>query len=111
MQIPSNAYADFWLSATHAYPVKPSDEVEYWVSGEDALTPWQAGDGTFLMVYTSTRNELTQLHNASTGGNDSMGAQFLVGWPWKCLIGDGTCPPVHSTMRLPYTFPDCACRS
>lgn len=98
-----NPYADFWLSQTHAYEVDPGHEALIFSSGEDSLTPWVASDGTLLLVYASTRNELIALHNASIGGNDSMGAQYLRGWPWRILLDD--LPPAASQNRSPFTFP------
>lgn len=100
---PSEVYEDFWLSMTHAREAQPGEEVLLHHSGEDSWTPWEAADGTLLMVYTSTRQELVALHNASVGAPDPMGAQYLRGWPWRILL-DGL-PPATSANRYPWTFP------
>lgn len=98
-----NPYADFWLSMTHAYEVEPGHETLIFSSGEDSLTPWVTSDGTLLMVYASTRNELIALHNASIGGADAMGAQYLRGWPWRILLDE--LPRATSQNRSAFTFP------
>lgn len=100
---PSNPYEDFWLSMTHAQAVEPGHVAHVYASGEDALTPWEAADGTLLLVYTSTRQELINLHNASEGHADSMGAQYLRGWPWRLLLDE--LPPGASSNRTEFRFP------
>ena len=98
-----NPYADFWLANTHAWTVEPGEEALIFSSGEDALTPWATDDGTLLLVYTSTRNELVALHNASVGGADALRACDLPGWPWRILLDD--LPPAASANRALFTFP------
>ena len=98
-----NPYADFWLANTHAWTVEPGEEAQVFSSGEDALTRWATDDGTLLLVYTSTRNELVALHNASVGGADALRACDLPGWPWRILLDD--LPPAASANRAPFAFP------
>lgn len=96
-------YANFWLANTRADVVEPGSEHLIFASGEDSLTPWVTCDGTPLLVYVSTRNELVHLHNASLGGADSLRACDLPGWPWRCLLDE--LPPAASANRSPFTFP------
>ncbi len=98
-----NPYADFFLANTHAWEVDPGHEANIYSSGEDSLTPWIADDGTLLLVYASTWNELVALHNASVGGNDSLRACDLPGWPWCILLDD--LPAAASSNRVAFTFP------
>lgn len=98
-----NPYADFWLANTNAYEVEPGHEAAIFSSGEDSLTPWITDDGKHLLVYASTRNELVALHNASEGHKDSMGAQYLPGWPWRILLDK--LPAGASSNRWAFTFP------
>lgn len=98
-----NPYADFFLANTHAWEVDPGHEAHIYSSGEDSLTPWIADDGTLLLVYASTRNELVALHNASVGGNDPLRACDLPGWPWRILLDD--LPAAASSNRMAFTFP------
>lgn len=96
-------FADFWLPNTHAWEVDPDHDAIIYSSGEDSLTPWIADDGTLLMVYASTRNELVALHNASVGGADTLRACDLAGWPWRILLDD--LPAAQSSNRWAFTFP------
>lgn len=100
---PTTPYEDFFLSMTHAQAVDPGSTHLVYSSGEDAMTPWQAADGTMLLVYCSTRQELIALHNASEGHADPMGAKYLRGWPWKLLLDE--LPPGSSSNRSEFTFP------
>jgi hypothetical protein len=100
---PNIPWEDFWLSMTHAQAVEPGHVAYVHASGEDSWTPWEAADGTFLMVYCSTRQELINLHNASEGHADSMGAQYLRGWPWRLLLDE--LPPGASSNRTEFRFP------
>lgn len=96
-------YADFWLATTHAWEVNPDHDAMIYSSGEDSLTPWIADDGTLLLVYASTRNELVALHNASVGGSDSLRACDLPGWPWRILLD--ALPAATSSNRKAFRFP------
>lgn len=98
-----NPFADFWLSMTHAQAVDPGSTHLVYSSGEDSMTPWEAADGTPLLVYCSTRQELIALHNASEGHADPMGAAYLRGWPWRLLLDE--LPPATSSNRVEFTFP------
>ena len=98
-----NPYADFFLANTHAFEVEPGHEALIYSSGDDSLTPWATHNGKHLLVYASTRNELIALHNASVGGTDSMGAQYLPGWPWRILLDD--LPAATSSNRMAFRFP------
>lgn len=98
-----NPYADFFLANTHAFEVEPGHDALIYSSGEDSLTPWITDDGTLLMVYASTRNELVALHNASVGGADSLRACDLPGWPWRILLD--TLPAATSSNRKAFQFP------
>lgn len=100
---PSEVYEDFFLSMTHAQAVEPGSTHLIYSSGEDAMTPWVSADGTLLLVYCSTRQELVALHNASEGHADPMGAQYLRGWPWKLLLNE--LPPAASANRTEFQFP------
>lgn len=100
---PSNPYEDFFLSMTHAQAVEPGSTHLIYSSGEDAMTPWVAADGTLLLVYTSTRQELIALHNASEGHADAMGAKYLRGWPWRLLLDELS--PGSSSNRSEFRFP------
>lgn len=100
---PTTTFADFWLSTTHAVRVVEGHEALIWTSGEDSCTPWVTSQGTQLLVYTSSRGELINLHNASEGHADHLGASNLPEWPWRLLLDD--LPPATSGNRRAFSFP------
>ena len=103
MMKPATTFADFFLSTTHAVRVEPAHECLVWTSGEDSCTPWVTSQGTLLLVYTSSRGELLNLHNASEGHADPLGASSLPEWPWRLLLDE--LPPATSGNRRAFAFP------